>query len=46
MISFIILMSIVAGLFVMANKVVNEYDYGRKAIEDFERYNKDSFYFK
>jgi len=48
MISFIILISIVAGLFALANKVVenHDYEYGGKIIEDFERYNKDSFYFK
>ena len=48
MISFIILITIVAGLFVLANKIVTdyEYDYGTSVIDDFERYNKDSFYFK
>jgi len=46
MISFIILIGIVGGLFAMANKMVNEYDYGMSAIEEFENNNKDSFYFK
>ena len=30
----------------MANKMVNEYDYGMNAIEEFENNNRDSFYFK
>lgn len=46
MIALIIITSITVGLFIMANKIVHEYEYGMRAIEDFERYNKDSFYFK
>lgn len=46
MISFIILISIVAGLFALAYKAVAEYEYGRNAINEFERNNKESYYFK
>jgi len=46
MLTITILSTLILGIFGMANKAVKEYEYGSNAIKDFERYNKDSFYFK
>jgi len=46
MITIILLLTIILGLFKMAGKAIKEYDYGYVCTKEFENAHKESYYFK